>query len=132
MASHHMVARPASPTCSLAFPPPPRASIVAPMVTQANAFRADHIGSLLRPAELVEARHAHAAADQVRALEDRHIERVLARQAELDLPVVTDGELRRLNFMSDLTDAVDGFDQGDSVARTWQGSGAKVSSVTGI
>jgi 5-methyltetrahydropteroyltriglutamate--homocysteine methyltransferase len=102
------------------------------MVTQANAFRADHIGSLLRPAELVEARHADAPTDQVRALEDRHILRVLARQTELGLPVVTDGELRRLNFMSDLTDAVDGFDQGDSVARTWQGSGAKVSSVTGI
>ena len=34
--------------------------------------------------------------------------------------------------MSDLTDAVDGFDAGDAVARSWQGDGAKVSSVTGI
>jgi 5-methyltetrahydropteroyltriglutamate--homocysteine methyltransferase len=97
-----------------------------------HAFRADHIGSLLRPAELVVARHAQAPADQIRALEDHHIEQVLARQREVGLDVVTDGELRRANFMSDLTDAVDGFDSEDAVARTWQGEGAKVSSVTGI
>jgi len=83
-----------------------------------NAFRADHIGSLLRPAELVEARHGHAAPDKVRELEDRHILRVLARQRDLGLDVVTDGELRRSNFMSDLWDAVDGFDYGDAVARS--------------
>jgi len=98
----------------------------------ANPFRADHIGSLLRPAELLEARRAHAAPEPLRALEDRHILRVLARQRELGLDVVTDGELRRTNFMSDLTDAVDGFDTADAVARSWQGDGAKVSSVTGI
>jgi len=97
-----------------------------------HAFRADHIGSLLRPPELVEARHAHASADQLRALEDRHILAVLARQREVGLDVVTDGELRRANFMSDLTDAVDGFDPDDAVARTWHGEGAKVSSITGI
>jgi 5-methyltetrahydropteroyltriglutamate--homocysteine methyltransferase len=98
----------------------------------ANAFRADHIGSLLRPADLLDARRAHAAPEQLRALEDRHILRVLARQRELGLDVVTDGELRRTNFMSDLTDAVDGFDTADAVSRSWQGDGAKVSSVTGI
>jgi 5-methyltetrahydropteroyltriglutamate--homocysteine methyltransferase len=99
-----------------------------------NAFRADHIGSLLRPAELVEARHAHASPDQLREIEDRHIVRVLARQRELGLDVVTDGELRRSNFMSDMWDAVAvfGFDRGDAIARSWQGEGAKVSSVTGI
>ena len=98
----------------------------------ANAFRADHIGSLLRPADLLEARRARAAPDRVRALEDRHVLRLLARQRELGLDVVTDGELRRSNFMSDLTDAVDGFDTADSVPRTWRGDGEKVSSVTGI
>src|SRR4030095_16604869 len=49
--------------------------------------------------------------------------------------VFTDGELRRRNFMSDFTDAVEGFDLGDAVARTWQAGQAKeapVSSVTGI
>jgi 5-methyltetrahydropteroyltriglutamate--homocysteine methyltransferase len=97
----------------------------------ANPYRADHIGSLLRPPELVDARHA-GAAEQLRAIEDRHITRVLDRQRALGLDVVTDGELRRNNFMSDLTDAVDGFDTGDAVARAWSGDGAKVSSVTGI
>jgi 5-methyltetrahydropteroyltriglutamate--homocysteine methyltransferase len=98
----------------------------------ANPYRADQVGSLLRPAELLEARHANAPDEQVRALEDRHILDVLDRQRALGLDVVTDGELRRTNFMSDLTDAVDGFDTGDAVARTWQGSGSKVTSVTGV
>jgi 5-methyltetrahydropteroyltriglutamate--homocysteine methyltransferase len=95
-----------------------------------NAYRADHVGSFLRPAELVDARHNNAAHDAVHALEDRHILRLLDRQRELGLDVVTDGELRRTNFMSDLWDAVDGFDFGDAVARTW--SGATVSNVTGV
>jgi 5-methyltetrahydropteroyltriglutamate--homocysteine methyltransferase len=95
-------------------------------------FRADHIGSLLRPADLVAARHAGLAADDLRALEDRHIADVLARQQAIGLAVVTDGELRRKNFMSDLTDAVAGFDTDDAVARSWSGSSGKVSSVTGI
>jgi 5-methyltetrahydropteroyltriglutamate--homocysteine methyltransferase len=98
----------------------------------ANMYRADHIGSLLRPAELVDARHNDAPPETVRELEDRHIVRVLGRQREIGLDVVTDGELRRKNFMSDLTDAVDGFDHGDAVSRTWKGGGAQVSSVTGI
>src|SRR5262245_38739088 len=97
----------------------------------ANMYRADHVGSLLRPAELLEARQKGAAPDQVHALEDRHILRVLERQRELGLDVITDGELRRSNFMSDMWDAVDGFDRGDAIARSWQGDGAKVSSVTG-
>jgi 5-methyltetrahydropteroyltriglutamate--homocysteine methyltransferase len=102
------------------------------MVTKANAFRADQVGSLLRPAELIEARHAHAPPEQLRAIEDRHVLRVLARQRDLGLDVVTDGELRRSNFMSDLTDAVDGFNDEDTLPRTWQGPDAKVASVTGI
>lgn len=97
-----------------------------------NAFRADHIGSFLRPAELLELRRTAPGSDELRALEDRHVLRVLARQRELGLDVVTDGELRRANFMSDLTDAVDGFDRDDAVARDWKGSGAQVSKVTGI
>jgi len=98
----------------------------------ANTFCADQVGSLLRPAELVDARHAHAAPEQLRAIEDRHVLRVLARQRELGLDIVTDGELRRSTFMSDLTDAVDGFDLGDTVARQWQGQGAPVSAVHGV
>ncbi|HVB32971.1 MAG TPA: hypothetical protein VNJ52_01155 [Patescibacteria group bacterium] len=99
-------------------------------------YRADHVGSFLRPAELLEARR-NAASDpeRLRALEDRHILRVLARQKDMGFEIFTDGELRRRNFMSDFTDAVSGFDLGDAVERSWQAGQAKqagVSSVTGI
>jgi 5-methyltetrahydropteroyltriglutamate--homocysteine methyltransferase len=101
----------------------------------ANAFSADHIGSLLRPPDLLEARKSVGNAQQLRALEDRHIQRVLAKQKELGFTIFTDGELRRRNFMSDFTDAVEGFDLGEGVARSWDAGDkgvAPVSSVTGI
>jgi len=96
--------------------------------------RADHVGSFLRPAELLEARAAGADPERLRAIEDRHIVRVLARQQELGFDVFTDGELRRRNFMSDFIDAVEGFDLGDAVSRSWKsgGTGVAVSSVTGV
>jgi len=98
--------------------------------------RADQVGSFLRPSELLdERRAAETDPERLRAIEDRHILRVLQRQQELGFDVFTDGELRRRNFMSDFTDAVEGFDHGDAVARTWQTGGAEgapVSSVTGI
>ena len=97
-------------------------------------FRADHVGSFLRPAELLEARNnPQTDPKQLHALEDAHIRRVLAKQKELGFALATDGELRRRNFMSDFTDAVEGFDMGDAVARNWSGAQtAPVSSVTGI
>lgn len=99
-------------------------------------YRADQVGSFLRPAELLEARRAGAAdGNRLRALEDSHIQRVLAKQKELGFEIFTDGELRRRNFMSDFTDAVEGFDMGDETARAWK-AGEKadsgVSKVTGI
>jgi 5-methyltetrahydropteroyltriglutamate--homocysteine methyltransferase len=99
-----------------------------------SAYRADHIGSFLRPAEILEARKK-ASPEHLRALEDHHIQRVLAKQKELGFEIATDGELRRRNFMSDFTDAVEGFDLADAVGRSWsadQGGAAPVSSVTGI
>ncbi len=97
-------------------------------------FRADHIGSFLRPAELLEARSS-ASPEKLRQIEDQHIVRVLARQKELGFEIATDGELRRRNFMSDFIDAVDGFDLSGAVGRNWkagQAAGATVSSVAGI
>jgi len=98
--------------------------------------RADQVGSFLRPPELLEARRSAATDPEgLRALEDRHILRVLARQKDLGFDVFTDGELRRRNFMSDFTDAVEGFDMGDAVSRSWQAGQAKpagVSNVAGI
>src|SRR6201982_3484763 len=72
---------------------------------------------------------------RLRALEDRYILDVLAKQEELGFDIFTDGELRRRNFMSDFTDAVEGFDLGDSVARAWKAGEAKdahASRLTGI
>jgi len=84
------------------------------------SVRAEHIGSFLRPAELLEARsQLHADPERVRALEDAHIKRVISRQKKLGFQVFTDGETRRRNFMSDFTEAVAGFDLADATARSW-------------
>jgi 5-methyltetrahydropteroyltriglutamate--homocysteine methyltransferase len=102
----------------------------------AAQYRADHVGSFLRPPELLEARQKGSSdPNRLRQLEDQHILRVLAKQKELGFEIATDGELRRRNFMSDFTDAVEGFDMGDTLARKWKAEEmgeAQVSSVTGI
>ena len=86
-------------------------------------YRADHVGSLLRPAELLRARHEERFdPEQLRALEDQHILRALQRQKEVGLKIFTDGELRRVNFMSDFNDAVEGIDDSDNLLRSWQAS----------
>jgi 5-methyltetrahydropteroyltriglutamate--homocysteine methyltransferase len=101
-------------------------------------YRADHVGSLLRPAELLQARSSAISREELRKLEDGHILRVLARQKDLGYGIFTDGEFRRSNFMSDFIDAVSGFDLGDAVARGWdetpqsQPTAVSVSSITGI
>jgi 5-methyltetrahydropteroyltriglutamate--homocysteine methyltransferase len=98
--------------------------------------RADNVGSFLRPPDLIQARQSAATdPERLRALEDQHILRVLAKQQELGFEIFTDGELRRRNFMSDFTDAVDGFDMGAGLSRKWvagQGQDTGVSRVTGI
>lgn len=95
--------------------------------------RADHVGSLLRPAQLLHARES-APKHQLHKLEDECIIEVIRHQREIGLDVLTDGELRRRNFMSDFVDAVSGFDTENAVARSWSGHGTSgsVSSVTGI
>jgi 5-methyltetrahydropteroyltriglutamate--homocysteine methyltransferase len=103
-------------------------------------YRADHVGSFLRPAQLLAARR-NGDPNRLRAIEDEQILRVLKIQRDLGFQFATDGEFRRRNFMSDFTDAVEGFDLADAVARGWQagqapraptGKAAHVSSVTGI
>ena len=102
-------------------------------------YRADHVGSFLRPPDLLQARKTGMQPTELHALEDRHILRVLEKQKELGFEVSTDGELRRSNFMSDFTDAVEGFDFGDAVSRKWNddakdasAQAAPVSHVNGI
>ncbi len=77
-------------------------------------FRADHVGSLLRPANLKEAREKHArgeiSAAALKAIEDREIEKVIRRQEEIGLKAVTDGEFRRAFWNYDFLGALDGVE----------------------
>jgi 5-methyltetrahydropteroyltriglutamate--homocysteine methyltransferase len=78
-----------------------------------RVFRADHVGSLLRPPALLQAREAQAAgsmsADELRQREDAAILDALRRQRDVGLEIFTDGELRRGSWITDMAQAVDGF-----------------------
>lgn len=98
-----------------------------------KSYRAQHIGSLLRPPELLQARAAHAAGalplEQLRALEDHAILHVLEKQRQLGLDLVTDGELRRGSWLTDMAEAVEGFVP-DRVPLEWKGPGGGVEGST--
>ena len=68
-------------------------------------FRADHVGSLLRPPRLHQARDDFAAgritADELRAVEDDEITRAVRMQEEVGLQSATDGEFRRATWHMD-------------------------------
>jgi 5-methyltetrahydropteroyltriglutamate--homocysteine methyltransferase len=81
--------------------------------------RADHVGSFLRPKAVREARTARVDPEQLKAIEDEHILRVLARQKALGFDIYTDGEFRRGGFMSDFYESIDGLDQDGAIARAW-------------
>src|SRR3989475_5411094 len=75
-------------------------------------FRADQVGSLLRPLEIKEARarleRGEIDAGKLRAVEDRCIRDAVARQESLGLQVVTDGEYRRGWWNHDFPGRIDG------------------------
>jgi 5-methyltetrahydropteroyltriglutamate--homocysteine methyltransferase len=78
-------------------------------------FRADHVGSLLRPPELTRARAEFAAgtldAEGLRAVEDDAIRQVVRRQEEVGLVAATDGELRRTSWHMDFIYQLGGIRQ---------------------
>jgi 5-methyltetrahydropteroyltriglutamate--homocysteine methyltransferase len=78
-------------------------------------IRSDTVGSLLRPAALVQAREARAAGRlapaEFKRVEDRAVDEAVRLQEDAGLDVVTDGELRRYAFFGHLIDALDGFDK---------------------
>jgi 5-methyltetrahydropteroyltriglutamate--homocysteine methyltransferase len=80
-------------------------------------FRADHVGSLLRPPELARARADFKAGridgDELRAVEDEAILAVMALQRDAGLRTVTDGEFRRTSWHMDFIYALDGIEQVD-------------------
>jgi 5-methyltetrahydropteroyltriglutamate--homocysteine methyltransferase len=75
-------------------------------------FRADHVGSLLRPRSLLElrdrVRKGEASGDELRRAEDDAIREVVRKQEEVGLSSVTDGELRRTYFHVDFLERLDG------------------------
>jgi 5-methyltetrahydropteroyltriglutamate--homocysteine methyltransferase len=84
----------------MAHPPPP--------------FRADHVGSFLRPKPLAEARARFAKneidAAQLREIEEREIKNVIARQEQVGLKLATDGEFRRSWWHFDFFGMLEGVD----------------------
>jgi 5-methyltetrahydropteroyltriglutamate--homocysteine methyltransferase len=78
-------------------------------------FRADHVGSLLRPAALKQAREQRAKgaidAAALKAIEDREIERAIKRQEEVGLQSITDGEFRRSWWHLDFLWGLDGVEK---------------------
>src|ERR1700692_2541060 len=78
-------------------------------------FRADHVGSLLRPAALKEARERRAkgeiGADELKAVEDREIEDVIKKQEAVGLQSITDGEFRRSWWHLDFLWGLDGVEK---------------------
>ncbi len=75
-------------------------------------FRADHVGSLLRPAPLKAARaqrqKGEIGAEQLREVEDREIAKVIRKQEEIGLKLATDGEFRRSWWHFDFFKGLDG------------------------
>ena len=105
-------------------------------------LRVDQVGSLLRPKKLkdVFARHGRGAVGDaaLREAQDEAIHAVVVQQEARDLPVLTDGEYRRLNFQDSFVESVSGFmpekqtlqlqesrTQGGQALRRWQPDSAR-------
>jgi 5-methyltetrahydropteroyltriglutamate--homocysteine methyltransferase len=77
-------------------------------------FRADHVGSFLRPADLLAARErqktGELGAEQLREVEDRAIRDVVRMQEEVGLSSATDGEFRRTYFHIDFLEQLAGIE----------------------
>jgi 5-methyltetrahydropteroyltriglutamate--homocysteine methyltransferase len=89
------------------------------------SFRAETVGSLLRPNYLKNARRAWQAGDlamvDFKRIEDRAVDGAIALQEGIGLDVITDGEMRRQVFIDSLTAAVDGLSAVPASAIHWHG-----------
>ena len=83
-------------------------------------FRADHVGSLLRPGELLRARADHAAGRikraELRRIEDTAVARAVRMQQDIGLQGVTDGEFRRHDWLMDFKFGIGGVERVDAAA----------------
>jgi 5-methyltetrahydropteroyltriglutamate--homocysteine methyltransferase len=99
------------------------------------AYRADHVGSLLRPPELLDARqqssHGRISAEQLREIEDAAVLNALDLQRDVGIDIYSGGEYRRSGWSNVVREAVDGLvpTEGTPIAGflgAWQGPHASV------
>ena len=94
-----------------------------------NEYRAEHLASFLRPAQVREAREAFREGSigqaELAEAEDGAIREALAKQTQVGVDVYSDGEFRRTGFQNDFMDSVEGYVPAESppVVRIWQGPG---------
>src|SRR2546430_1560395 len=92
-----------------------RSTVISWSTTPRPPVRANHVGSLLRPAPLKQARARRAAgaitAADLKTVEDREIERAIRKQEEVGLKAVTDGEFRRSWWHLDFLWGLDGIER---------------------
>jgi 5-methyltetrahydropteroyltriglutamate--homocysteine methyltransferase len=106
------------------------------VATVSPPFRADHIGSLLRPEELKDAYAAHAAGridDAVlKEIEDRHIRGAVAMQESVGLQSITDGEFRRIIYWGHFPKAVSGFTDMEALLPFKDDTGKQMTYITAV
>jgi 5-methyltetrahydropteroyltriglutamate--homocysteine methyltransferase len=73
-------------------------------------FRADHVGSLLRPRRIADARAKNLPSDELKAIEDFEITALIRMQENVGLKAITDGEVRRAFWHFDFIGMLDGMD----------------------
>ncbi len=96
-------------------------------------LRAEQVGSLLRPPDLLAARASFVGAridlSELRSTEDGAIRSAVARQREIGIDVFADGEMRRASWLTGMADAVEGF-VADSIMLEWHGPGGGAEKTT--
>ena len=95
-------------------------------MANSSKFRADHVGSLLRPQSLLEARRRLEAgmieADELREVEDEMIAAAVKMQKDAGIDIITDGEFRRRDFRTGFVEAVEGISM-RTIEMPWHTSG---------
>ncbi len=92
-------------------------------ITPTTMPHADVVGSLLRPADLIAAQELHAlghlTSTEFKSIEDQAVNHAIAVQESAGLKIVTDGEMRRLSFQSQVPASLEGFGEYDLDAFLW-------------
>jgi 5-methyltetrahydropteroyltriglutamate--homocysteine methyltransferase len=117
----------------MSVPTQPPASPPTSQLTE-PPFRADHVGSLLRPPALLAAREAHARGElsstDLRGVEDEAITTVVALQEDIGLRAATDGEFRRTSWHMDFIYQLGGIQKTDEQMRVRMRNAAGENSFT--